>query len=433
MKKKISLLIGIIICVINAPIGYTKSINSIIAVVNNDVILQSEASTLKKLMTFGRPNNLSTKELNKLVINQLIMQKLMLEQAKRFNINIPDEAINQRINQIASSQNLTLNQFKILLAKQGLNYYSFKDFQKNQMLSAEVRNASLQQMVIINPNELKPLEKSAKATLNNQIYKNSSYQIQYIQLRADSTDDSQTQNQAEKQKAFKILSEIKNKKITFDQAANKYSTGPYAQSGGNWDWMKLDEMPTIFAQNISSPYVGKIIGPFWGAGAYNIIKIKQLKTPPSPKAQEINSEHILIKTSIVLDDNAARQKLEEIRKNILSKKESFSDAAKLYSQDPQSAIRGGNLGWQKPEIFAPAFKNTIEKLKVGEISQPFKTTFGWHIVKVLGKRDLSSKQAYVEKVAYTQLYDKKASEQYTMWARKIKAGAYIKIINKNYE
>ncbi|GAL06967.1 survival protein SurA precursor [Photobacterium aphoticum] len=140
---------------------------------------------------------------------------------------------------------------------------------------------------------------------------------------------------------------------------------------------------------------------------------------------EVNARHILVKTSVILSDDAAKKELEEARQDILSGKRTFADVAQSLSADPGSAANGGKLGWQTPDLYVPEFKNKVESLPTGVISEPFKTVHGWHIVEVMGRRDVDRTDAAVKNRAYRILFNRKFNEEAQAWLQELRAGAFI--------
>jgi peptidyl-prolyl cis-trans isomerase SurA len=221
-----------------------------------------------------------------------------------------------------------------------------------------------------------------------------------------------------------------NNGADFTTLALTYSKGPKALKGGNWGWMRKEEMPTIFADHIALENKGSIIGPFRSGIGYHILKIDDVKGLDSVSVTEVNARHILIKPSIILSDDGARKELNGFIREIKSGKAKFGDLAEQYSQDPGSASRKGELGYQTPDLYVPEFKNKIETLPVGQISQPFKTVHGWHIVEVLGRRQVDRTDAAMKNKAYRIIFNRKFNEESSAWIQELRASAYIEDLDK---
>lgn len=170
--------------------------------------------------------------------------------------------------------------------------------------------------------------------------------------------------------------------------AYAYSKGPKALQGGDWGWMRKEEMPTIFADQIKMQNKGSIIGPFRSGVGFHILKIDDVKGLETVAVTEVNARHILIKPTIILSDEGAQKQLNEFVQRIKNGEVTFAELAQQYSQDPGSAAQKGELGYQTPDLYVPEFKHQIETLPVGQISEPFKTVHGWHIVEVLDRREV---------------------------------------------
>ena len=207
------------------------------------------------------------------------------------------------------------------------------------------------------------------------------YKIGHIQLRVEDGDD----KAQIKQQAMDIVSELE-KGADFKTMAYTFSKGPKALKGGDWGWMRKEEMPTIFADEIKMQNKGSIIGPFMSGSGFHILKIEDVKGLQTVAVTEVNARHILIKPSIILSDEGVKKELIEITKRIKSGEVTFSQMAKQYSQDTGSGTQGGELGFHTSDIYVPEFKHQLDTLPIGQISAPFKTVHGWHIVEVTGRK-----------------------------------------------
>lgn len=425
MKKQWQHLIisiwGLIACftAYSAP----KPMDEMAVIVNDSTILQSDIDTSMKLLkaNMKRQNHKlpDNAVLRKQVIDQLIMDTLQQQEAKRIGVKIDDNQLNTALANIAKRNKQTLTELRKSIEKNGVSYANFREKIRHEMEASEARNALVRRRINILPAEVA----SMASLLAKQSDQSVQYRISHIQLKTDEDND-----KTRIEKLAKRIVQKLNKGADFKTLALTYSKGPKALQGGDWGWMSKEEMPTIFADHINMPGKGSIIGPFHSGVGYHILKIDDVKGMKTIAVTEINARHILIKPSVILSDEGAKKELKGFIKQIQTGQTTFGKLAEQYSQDPGSASQKGELGYQSPDAYVPEFKNKIETLPVGQISQPFKTVHGWHIVQVLGRRQVDRTDAALKSKAYRLLFTRKFNEESTTWLQELKASAFIEIL-----
>jgi peptidyl-prolyl cis-trans isomerase SurA len=395
-------------------------LDQIAVIVNNDAILSSDIDTELKLLKANAIYEHQTlppdKVLRKQVIDKLILDKLQAQEAARIGVKVDDNRLNQALNSIAQKRHQTLDQLKDTIEKSGVEYSVFREKIREEIAASDARQALVRRRINILPTEVESMAKLLAKQTNATIQ----YKISHIQLRVDDNQD------ASKIKALaKSLVQQLNRGADFRTLALTYSKGPKALQGGDWGWMRKEEMPTIFADHIHMQKKGTIIGPFRSGSGFHILKIDDIKGLESVSVTEINARHILLKPSLILSDAGAKKELESFIQQIHSGENTFGKLAEQYSQDPGSAAQKGELGYQSPDIYDPEFKHQIETLPVGQISKPFKTVHGWHIVEVLGRKQVDRTDTALKNKAYRILFNRKFSEESSTWLQELKAGAFI--------
>jgi peptidyl-prolyl cis-trans isomerase SurA len=214
----------------------------------------------------------------------------------------------------------------------------------------------------------------------------------------------------------------------FGKLAVAYSNSEDALQGGSLGWRKGSELPTFLSNLILGLKPGQVGAPLRTPTGIHIVKLNQVRTPQKKDiVEQVHVRHILLKTNSLQDDATVRQRLEQIRQKILGG-ESFAVAAAAASQDPGSASEGGDLGWQSPDVYDPSFAAQVAQLKVGEISQPFKSQFGWHIAQLLGRRNHDETQEVVRLNAMEAIRASKADENTELWLQHLRDDAYVKVM-----
>lgn len=396
-------------------------IDSIIFIVNDGVILSSELDSLRKTIILNaKADTLPSKDvLDQQILDQLIMEELQLQEAKRLNIVIDDTHLEQAIDTIIAEKKITLNAFKKELARNGISWSDYRDKIRKEITISETRNVQVRRRINILPQEVTSL--TAQLSAKNE--ENVQYRLRHIQLPLTENADKKERDAVLKN-ANLIVKKIKNKE-DMASLALAHSKGSKALNGGDWGWMRQEEMPTLFADQIINKKKGSIIGPFRSGVGYHILKIDDLKGLESVALTEVNARHILIKPSIVLSDEGTKRQLNSIIAQIKSGKETFASLAKKHSADHGSAIKGGNLGWQASELYVPEFKNKVDTLALGKISAPFKTSHGWHIVEVIERRQTDGTDAAMKNRAYNMLLNRKFNEEAQTWLQELRAGAFV--------
>ncbi|EGS61076.1 peptidylprolyl isomerase SurA [Vibrio cholerae] len=400
-----------------------KQLDSVAVIVNSGVILQSDVdSALKTIKANAKQNKQPLPQetvLREQVLEKLIIDTLQQQEADRIGVKIDDNRLNEAIKEIANNNQQTQEQLITSIAQEGLTYPEFREQIRKEMAASDARNALVRRRINILPAEVDTLAELLAQETDATVQ----YKISHIQLRVD---DGQDKSAAETL-ANKLVNDLKNG-ADFAQMAYAYSKGPKALQGGDWGWMRKEEMPTIFADQIKMQNKGSIIGPFRSGVGFHILKIDDVKGLETVAVTEVNARHILIKPTIILSDEGAQKQLNEFVQRIKNGEVTFAELAQQYSQDPGSAAQKGELGYQTPDLYVPEFKHQIETLPVGQISEPFKTVHGWHIVEVLDRREVDRTDSALKNKAYRILFNRKFNEEASAWLQELRASAFVEVL-----
>ena len=407
----------------NAVQAEPVALDNIAVIVNSGVVLQSDIDTsLKTLKANAKKSGQalpSEQILREQVTEKLIVDTIQQQEAQRIGVRIDDSRLNEAIAEIARNNQQTVEQLSASIVEEGLSYAEFREQIRKEIAASEARNALVRRRINILPAEVDNLANILATETNATVQ----YKIGHIQLRVNDGD-----NKAEIEKQAKQLAEKLKNGADFSTMAYTYSKGPKALQGGDWGWMRKEEMPTIFADQINLQNKGSIIGPFRSGVGFHILKIEDVKGLETVAVTEINARHILIKPTVILSDEGVQKELKEITQRIASGKATFGEMAQQYSQDPGSAAQNGELGYQTSELYVPEFKHQIDTLPVGQISEPFKTVHGWHIVEVLDRREVDRTDSALKNKAYRILFNRKFNEEASAWLQEMRASAYVEII-----
>ena len=408
--------------VMAAPVELDKAA----VIVNDGVILQSDINTaIKTLQANAKQSGTELPPANVLkeqVLEKLILDALQQQEAQRIGVRIDDNNLNQAITDIANKNQQSLEQLAKAVQAEGLSYSEFREQIRKELAASEARNALVRRRINILPAEVDSLAEQLSQQTNATVQ----YKIGHIQLRfSDDKDKSELETEA------KALVKKLKAGDDFSTMAYTYSKGPKALQGGDWGWMRKEEMPTIFADQINMQNKGSIIGPFRSGVGFHILKIEDIKGLEPVAVTEVNARHILIRPTVILSDEGAEKQLKEFIRRIKTGEASFAELATQYSQDPGSAAQDGELGYQTPDLYVPEFKHQVETLPTGSISEPFKTVHGWHIVEVLDRRQVDRTDAAIKNKAYRMLFNRKFNEEAGAWMQELRASAFVEVMDEN--
>ncbi|MEZ8289899.1 peptidylprolyl isomerase SurA [Vibrio sp. 10N.237.312.B06] len=415
-------------CTVSISYAAPVELDSVKVIVNEGVILQSDIDTSMKTLRANAKKSGQTLPsqdvLNEQVLEKLIIDTIQTQEAERIGVRIDDARLDQAIEGIAKDNNQTVQQLTASVAEEGLSYNAFREQVRKEIAASEARNALVRRRINILPAEVDNLADILAQETNATVQ----YKIGHIQLRFN---DDQTKEELEAQ-ATDLVEELNNGK-DFSSMAYTYSKGPKALQGGDWGWMRKEEMPTIFADQIKMQNKGSIIGPFRSGVGFHILKIEDVKGLETVAVTEVNARHILIKPTVILSDDGAKEQLEEITRRVNAGEASFGDLAQQYSQDPGSAVQDGELGYQTPDLYVPEFKHQVETLPEGKISAPFKTVHGWHIVEVLDRREVDRTDSALKNKAYQILFNRKFNEEVGAWLQEVRASAFVEVVEDDQD
>lgn len=416
-------LIGFTLCLAAFSLQ-AEVIDKVIAHVDEDVILQSELDRKviqAKQQIRSRGGQLPPEDvLRKELLEQLIIQSLQYQMARRSGMQLQPAELQQYASQVAQGNGMSLDEFRLNLAQQGISYELFLDDLRKEILTGQLRDAFVARRIQISDKEIDSLIQSMNA--QNQV----EYNLGHILIAVPENADEQTESEA-KQKAFAVIKELKAG-ADFAKTAQAVSSSPDAAEGGDFGWRTESTMPTLFANVVSFLRKGEVSQPIRSPSGFHILKIKDKRGEQQHLVQQTNARHILIRPDAITTEADAKQQLSNIRQRVQAGEADFAEEAKKHSDDPGSAKLGGDLGWNNLGVYDPVFEQTLANLEVNEISEPFQSSFGWHIVQLLGRRTDDQTDAMKRQQALRILQQRKFGEEVENWIRELRDEAYVKKI-----
>lgn len=409
--------------VTQAALTVDNPLDKIVAVVNDDVItsleLDTEVSNIKK--QFQRQNTRLPSDaiLKKQILERMILQQLQLQRAKRVHIRVDDETLNRAINNIATQNKLSLGGLREALKTEGVNYPAFRENIRKEIIISQLQQRQVFNRITITKQEVETFltNQSLKGAIKGE------YNVAHILIALPEGANAEQIRMA-KEKADGIIEKLNNG-ADFTQLAIAESDGQHALKGGDLGWRRFDALPTLFSDWLRNQQVNSVSHAIRSPGGFHIIKLLGKRTDDQQHiVQQKHLRHILISTNETTSSDQARQKLLEIRGRILSG-EDFTTLAKLHSQDPGSAEKGGDLGWVEPGMMVPPFEKAYTALPVKTLSDPVKTQYGWHIIEVLGIRNFDNTDKVKREKARESIRARKTEPALQNWFRHLRDGSFI--------
>jgi peptidyl-prolyl cis-trans isomerase SurA len=400
-------------------------LDRIVAVVNDGVVLQSDLDALMAQITERlRAQGVALPPENVLrsqVLDQLVTEEIEAQRADRAGIKVSDEQVNSALQEIAKQQNVSFEDLPARLAQSGIDYGYYRDQLRREIAREILQQQDVIQHIVITPRELDQYIANQQSTVSGLYEYNASNIL--IAIAQDASPDQLAHASA----LAHDIDERAKRGEDFAKLAVSYSQAENALQGGALGWRKGSELPTFLADVIARLKPGAISDVIQTSTGFHIVKLDARRAAGGQQiVQQVHLRHILMKPTELVDDATVQQKLSRIRTQVLSGKEDFTVMARTSSQDPGSAVNGGDLGWTELRTFDPTFAAVAATLKDGEISQPFHTQFGWHIVQMLGRRDFDNTKDAERERAFEALRNSRADEATEQWLQQLKDSAYVK-------
>lgn len=411
-----------------------EPLDRVVAVVGDDVITQSE---LDKEVDYIRVQLKHTNtplptnaELESQVLDRMIDQKLELQMADKLGITIDDATLNQTMANIAAKNQMNIDALKQTLRRDDINYDFYRNQVRQQLMVQQLLQREVAPRVYISKQDVDNILNSKGYQQAQQTHQAVQYNIEDI-LIALPDEPSSEELAAANKKAANIVRQLKAG-ADFKQLAVAQSNGEEALQGGDLGWRTPEQLPQVFVTAVQGLNQGDVSAPLRTGNGIHVLRLVGVKNNNNEKhtVQETHVRHILIKTDVVHDDETVRKQLLGLKSQIASGV-SFEQLAEKYSQDPTSAIKGGDLGWVQPGALVPPFEKAMDGLAINQISAPVKTEYGWHLIQVLGRKARDNTQEYKELQVKRMLYESRMNEKTQDWLRRMRASTYIKIYLKS--
>ncbi len=399
-----------------------QELDRVVAVVNDDVIVQSELDRrvrtvlleLRKQHTAPPPMAV----LRKQVLERLILDRIQLQLAAQTGIRVEGPMLNTAISRLAQQNGLTVAEFKDILEKDGYDFAAFRDDIAKELTLDQLRRKQVENHITVTDREIDDM----LATQAHQGNIEDEYRVAQILISVPEA-ASPEQIEASKTKAEQVLKQLKDG-ADFHQTAVAVSDGQQALEGGDLGWRKDNQLPTLFAEQVLQMKKGQISDLIRSPSGFHIVKLMDVRSTQRHLVTQTHVRHILIKPDEMNSAQDVKVRLEQLKQRIEGG-DDFATLARSHSMDAGSAVKGGDLGWISPGDVVPEFESVMNGLKPGQVSEPFQTPFGWHIVQVLGRRTHDSTQDLRRATARDIIRRRKVEEEVQAWLRRLRDEAYV--------
>lgn len=400
----------------------TQPLDRIVAVADDDVILQSEldAAVTNVLNQYrSNPQQLPPRDvLERQVLESLVMLRLQVQRAKETGIRVSDADIDQAVQRVAANNKMSVDQLRGSLARDSMSYEAFRNHLRDQILVQRLQQRVVQSQSNVSDSEVDIL-------LAGNSLKSGEVHLQHILIGLPNGADA-SEIAAARAKADEVKAKI-DAGMNFTTAAIQYSSAQDALQGGDLGWRRYDEVPEAFANLVQGMKPGDVSQPLRGPSGFHIVKVVDKRAEGKQVVTEYHARHILIKVNELTSSAEAKKTIEDIRHHIVDGHEDFAALAKKDSQDANTASAGGDMGWFPIDQYGSSVATQLATLKDGEVSQPFRSDLGWHIMQLEGTRQQDRTKEMKRQQAREVIRNRKAEQAYEDFLRQLRSEAFVEI------
>jgi peptidyl-prolyl cis-trans isomerase SurA len=397
-------------------------IDRIVAVVDDDVILESELTEqmravqqqLSRQSTEAPPENV----LRRQVLERMVVTKLQLQVAARNNLKVDDDALNKAVANIAAQNGVSLQQFRAVLEREGYDYATFRETIRDQMTVTMLQQRQVNNLVTITDQEVD----NYVAGMEKLGEEGDEYHLAHI-LIATPEAASPDQVRDARAKVEQVIAEL-GKGADFRKLAVAVSQGQQALEGGDLGWRTAAQIPSMFIDLVKQLQVGQVSEPVRSPSGFHLVKLIDKRGIDKHLVTQYHVRHILLKPNELLSDDEVRIRIDQLQQRIEGG-EDFATLARSHSEDVASASKGGDLGWAAAGDLVPQFVEVMVKQPLNSVSAPFRTQYGWHILQVDGKREHDDTDEYKRNRAREMIRKRKSEEELEIWLHRLRDEAYV--------
>ena len=403
-----------------------KPLDGIVAVVDDDVVLTSELdhrvkAVREQLLASGQQLPPMDILINQ-VLERLILESIQLQMGERAGVRIDDETLTRAIDGIAERNGMTIDEFITQIEVDGFPYAQFREDIRRDMILSRVQSSQVNRRISMTEQEVESFLDSplGQRALSDE------YRVGHILLEI--ADEATAAAELAATHEAEEIVQLLRSGADFRETAIARSASASALEGGDLGWRKAGALPSLFAEVAVDLDVGETADPVRSESGLHIIQLLEKRGVGIELVEQVNARHILVRPSEIRSDDQTRELIHEI-KHRLEAGEAFSDLARVYSDDPGTALAGGELGWAEPDRYTEAFQKVAKDIEVGVVSEPFLSVHGWHILEVSDRRQQNLSEEARLNTAVSILRNRRFDEELQSWYQEIRSEAYVDIRN----
>ena len=400
-------------------------LDGVAAIVNEGVVLRSQFNKQLAMIRKNAADNgipLPPDDiLEEQVLERLILVEVQLQRASRIGLaqQISDQVVNEAIARIAQKNGIAFDDMPRMLAADNIIYADFRASVREEIMINELKSIEVLRSIRVSEREIE----QCIIDLEGNVVINSDWELSHILLTIAESATAEEIEEIEQQ--ANLIYERLQDGADFRENAVRYSAGPTALEGGSLGWLAGQQVPTIFIDVLQDMGAGDISRPVRSASSFHIVKVDNLRSAvEQSEINQVKVRHILITPNEIIDDETARQRLDDALEKIRAG-EDFGEQAKLISDDPGSANIGGDLGWSQPGDFVKEFSNVVSAAEIGEITEPFRSYHGWHILEVTERRVYNNTEDLKERNCIARIRNGKQEEEAQLWIQRLRDEAFV--------
>ena len=401
-----------------------QRLEAIVAVVDDDVVLASELmarlDTVRRSMIESNVQAPPSDVLVNQIMERLIIENIQIQEAAKRGVTVDDETLARAVDTFAQNNNVSLQEFQQMLAADGTSFRQFREEILTELVISRLQRAMINRRISIS-------EQDVQALLNSPFYQqmfSDEYRVGHI-MRTLEDNASDADKAAALVEAEGFVKELRNG-ADFAQMAIAKSSASTALEGGDLGWRRAGELPTLFSDAVLEMQVNEIAGPIVTGSTIHIVKLLEQRGAGTQRLAQTNVSHILVRPSEIVSAAQARERIDEVYTRV-QQGEDFATLAKEFSEDPGSALNGGELGWSTPDQFVPQFADAMLAADIGEVSAPFESEFGWHILLVQDRREQDMSDEARRNMATDLLFRRRFEEERQEWLKEIRDEAFVEL------
>ncbi len=424
LKKNLGLALILLSSILCAPHSPAEVLDKIVAVVDDDVILENELSN--EIMAIAQKIQASNSAmppefvLKKQVLEKMIIERLQRNLAEKAGISLSEEMLTNSATDIAQRNNMSLEEFKDELQKQGISYKNFLDNMRNEIVINQLRGREIADRIKVTDREVEHfIETEDKGGEGI-----GQYHLGHILIAVKEGASADVIKKA-LAKANMTIADLRSG-ADFTKTAMSVSNDDNALKGGDLGWRGKNDIPTLFVEVVSKMSPGDVSEPIRSPSGFHIIKMLEVKGVGSQMITKSKVRHILIKTNELVDDAEAQKRLLALKQRIADG-DDFAAIARAHSDDKGSALKGGLLDWVGPDDLVKPFQEAMDKLAINDISEPVQTQFGWHLIQVLERENKDNTNDFKKNQIRDIIRKRKIEEETELWLRRLRDESYVEI------